>query len=563
MTLSHELRGHLAGGTLHGALSYAGPGRVVLTGPDRAVRPAVHALSRLARPDLAIALVAGMPAQAGAAALAAVEAAWPGLVPVATALDALLAQAGLPSPGSSIVELTRALEEARGLICLGVLVDIDGWDEELARLAADSNDPRELLAACLAGDSGARLRLPSAWKAVCVGHGIEGPLVGRSLPAEATWDLCRALATVDLPFAVSIAQGFCHAVAQAASVGAFAPAAFAGDGSPLGPLDDPGIAAVALLLSADLLQARPLDSTPPVRGGELDEVYHLATAQQMEPTAEIAPGVTAGELMDEHRRPYAPDVVQRSGVSFSVMDGRSLQTHLFTPAASQTPAPVVVFVHGGGWESGSPAKFLRQAVDWAAAGWVTAAPAYRLVPQVVWPGPLDDVLAVLRFIADHAVELHADVSRVALVGNSAGGHLALMAAIANDSGLTGVEITAVVTISPLTDTQWPALVAEGERLLSRLCGGDAVLRARANPATQVRPGLPPVLTITGARDELTTPAMVADFHAKLDLAGVPNELDVLPDRWHAFEFAPADARLWSERAFAWLTDRFTHVGSAL
>jgi acetyl esterase/lipase len=570
MALSLELRTRLYNQCLMRGLRYAGPGRVALVGDQRNVPAVVAALAGAARADLALAVIAETPDAAGAGALRDVLRAHVGLVDgglvSAELARGAVASATPPSVDADPRLSAEALVEARARAALGMRDDTDlgTWSAELEGAWRDSPDVELVLAVARAGSRRAALWLAELLR----GPGdtrVAGVLTaaGACRPGEDevdpifTWRLCEVLWNVDRLLAEAVVSAFCDAVAGAVARGVFAPERLSAEGHPVGGSDDPGCAAVALLLSSLLPGVEPLDGTPAARGTALDAELYLAGAQRQSPDVELASGVTARALLGEHMRPALPPGVEyRSGVAYGEAEGIPLRMHLFTPPPAAVPAPVVVFVHGGGWSSGNPAKFLRQASDWAAHGWLTASIGYRLVPQTIWPGPLHDVLAVLRYVSDHALELNADVTRVALVGNSAGGHLALMAATRDDLLSTGVQISGVVTVSPLTDTQWEPMIPEGGRLVRRLVGGDESALPDASPVAFVHAGMPPVLTFGGDADELTTAAMLTDYHRRLDELGVVNELHLLPGRFHAFEFAPADSRLWSERAFAWLDERF-------
>lgn len=570
MAISLELRSRLYQQCVLRSLRYAGPGAVTLAGRQSSVPAVVEILSRAQRPDLALALIAGSPAEAGATGLQSVLARHQDLIArgLLRSEPAERAVLGQPAPrrGGRPASSAAALREAKALVALGYGVDedLDAWTEEVTGAALGARDLELALNAALAGCRGARLRLaelvrgPSELRldGVLTAAGVRA-IGGDVVDPLLTWRLCTALWDVDRVLAGAVAEAFCDAVRRAVAQGTFAPEGFSADGTPVGASEDPGTAAVLALLAERLPQDVSLDGTPPARGTELDEAMFLDQPRRMDPLVEVAPGVTAGDLVAEHfRRVDVPDVEFTSGVIYGEAEGHPLRMHVARPKHIDRPAPVVVFVHGGGWSGGNPAKFLRQAVDWAAAGWVAVSIGYRLVPEVVWPGPLDDVLTALRFISAHAEDLGADANRVGLVGNSAGGHLVLMAASSAGLADIGVTVKGVVTIGPLTDTEWPSMIPEGRRIVRQLVGGDETLLADASPAHHVCPGLPPVLTITGDADELTTPAMIGDYHRRLDEAGVPNELHLLPGRLHAFEFNPADSRWWSQRAFDWLGEQF-------
>lgn len=86
------------------------------------------------------------------------------------------------------------------------------------------------------------------------------------------------------------------------------------------------------------------------------------------------------------------------------------------------PAPVLVFIYGGGWNSGrrSLYRFLGRA--YAAKGFTVAIPDYRLHPEVRFPAFVDDAALALRWVADHIADYGGDPARLHLMGHSAGAH---------------------------------------------------------------------------------------------------------------------------------------------
>jgi acetyl esterase/lipase len=100
------------------------------------------------------------------------------------------------------------------------------------------------------------------------------------------------------------------------------------------------------------------------------------------------------------------------------------------PEGSAGPAPVTVVLHGGFWRAAYGIELARPlAADLAAAGWAAVAVEYRRVGAGGgWPATLDDVAAALDALADLPVADRLDLSRVTVIGHSAGGHLAAWAA---------------------------------------------------------------------------------------------------------------------------------------
>ena len=113
--------------------------------------------------------------------------------------------------------------------------------------------------------------------------------------------------------------------------------------------------------------------------------------------------------------------------------------------------PVVVYLHGGGWTIGTVEQFdpiLRQVANATEA--IVVAPEYRLAPEHPFPVPLDDCWTAVRWTAEHAGEFGGDASRLAVMGDSAGGNLsAVCALMARDAG--GPRLAMQVLVYPATD----------------------------------------------------------------------------------------------------------------
>ncbi len=101
---------------------------------------------------------------------------------------------------------------------------------------------------------------------------------------------------------------------------------------------------------------------------------------------------------------------------------------LYGPAWSegQPRAPVIVFFYGGGWDSGSRELYGWAAQALASRGFVVALPDYRLVPEVHFPGFVEDAAAATARVAEVVGPYGGDASRLGVAGHSAGAHLAMM-----------------------------------------------------------------------------------------------------------------------------------------
>ena len=97
--------------------------------------------------------------------------------------------------------------------------------------------------------------------------------------------------------------------------------------------------------------------------------------------------------------------------------------------------PVILFIHGGGWNGGSKKEGLYRTMmlEYAMKGYVVASMEYRFVREAPMPACIEDARCAVRWIKAHAGQLHIDPERIGTYGHSAGGHLSLMLGVAADS----------------------------------------------------------------------------------------------------------------------------------
>ena len=115
-------------------------------------------------------------------------------------------------------------------------------------------------------------------------------------------------------------------------------------------------------------------------------------------------------------------------ITFAKVDGQELKLDLYLPEGKQG-APLVVFVHGGGWSRGNRADMPLG--NMAPAGFAFAGIDYRLSPVARFPAQAHDIKAAIRFLRAKQAEYGYDASRVAIAGSSAGAHLALLVGVTN------------------------------------------------------------------------------------------------------------------------------------
>ena len=129
------------------------------------------------------------------------------------------------------------------------------------------------------------------------------------------------------------------------------------------------------------------------------------------------------------------------------------------PKEAKTPPPVLLFIHGGAWRSGKKEDTASYAIPLAAAGYATASLQYRMLPTHQFPKAIQDVNSAIHWLRTHGPDHGFNGHRMALLGGSAGGHLAMLASYAQDPALGAPEdpagvkerVDAVVNIYGVTD----------------------------------------------------------------------------------------------------------------
>ena len=226
------------------------------------------------------------------------------------------------------------------------------------------------------------------------------------------------------------------------------------------------------------------------------------------------------------------------------------------------PFPVAILIHGGGWGNGNKRgegdiKPLMEPLTQAGFVWFSI--DYRLAPTNPWPACFEDVQASIRWVKTHAGEFKGDSNRIALIGYSAGGHLACHAAVMADDT---TRVQAVVGCAAPTDH-----VADSERRggisksMQALLGSPPELGAESrrrlrefSPINFVKPGLPPFLLLQGTEDKSVPYPQSVNLQARLVEAGVPCELITLTNATHRLaEWKNFDAA-YQNKLVAWLRE---------
>ncbi|GLY14935.1 hypothetical protein Kisp01_19500 [Kineosporia sp. NBRC 101677] len=241
------------------------------------------------------------------------------------------------------------------------------------------------------------------------------------------------------------------------------------------------------------------------------------------------------------------------GAVYGVLDAsRPLVVDLWLPEDVGGPVPLVVFVHGGGWRTGTRDAVGPRFQNWrpgpfarlAQAGFAVASPDYRLSGEATHPAQAEDLAACLDWLHTRAADLNIDTTRTVLWGESAGGHLAALTALTQHRRRGSATVTGCVTWYAPTDLAGlaedhpggafdPRNPSTRESLLLGGAVADRPKQARdASPVTHVGPDAPPFLILHGTDDVLVPAQQSVRLAEALRAAGHDPELRLLPGGNH-------------------------------
>ncbi|HEV2689065.1 MAG TPA: alpha/beta hydrolase [Bryobacteraceae bacterium] len=232
---------------------------------------------------------------------------------------------------------------------------------------------------------------------------------------------------------------------------------------------------------------------------------------------------------------------------------------LQSPAPALKNRPGVIVIHGGGWVEGDKESMVeRFCVPFIQHDFVVANVEYRLTKAATAPAAVSDVLRAADWFQRHATDLKVDPNQILVMGDSAGGHLALMVAMTPASADLGPtsKIAGVIDFYGITDVadqlegphRQPYAAAWIPEQPERMD-----LARRLSPIAYVRRGLPPVLAIHGDADTVVPYDQSVRLAKALKSAGSDAELITVAGANHGFEPAEMN-KLWPQ-IFKWLKKR--------
>lgn len=233
----------------------------------------------------------------------------------------------------------------------------------------------------------------------------------------------------------------------------------------------------------------------------------------------------------------APSMYQSrswEGVTYVERGKTALKMDIIAPTDMEGPRPAVVMVHGGAWTFGER-KWMRASADFLASmGFVAATIDYRLMPTgATYSDQVRDCLAAIKFLRKNAATYGVNPDRIAIGGDSAGGHLALLAGLTKDTSVyqddshPGVSTDVCAIVNIYGPTNMLALYQSAPWMIrpdiERFIGGTPAAAPEkwreASPVSHVRADAPPVLILHGDGDAIVSYSQAVELEQAIHKAG--------------------------------------------
>ncbi len=263
--------------------------------------------------------------------------------------------------------------------------------------------------------------------------------------------------------------------------------------------------------------------------------------------------------------------LDEKGIEFARPGGKALFLDLHVPDGPG-PFPAAILVHGGGFDEGTRSTNVRPLFEpLADAGFAWFSIDYRLAPEFKFPQANEDVNTAIRWVKANAAKYHVDVSKIALIGESAGGFLVNYA---------GTHDTPETRVAAVVDIYGPvdyAKLAQLRRNHPELFNMTSINRHAANgggihffgaeqldetgiaklnalaPIRAVHKGMPPFLCIHGTKDDQVVYEQSTAMCEAMHKVGAPCELITIEGGGHGMGgWRVPEMQHWKAEMIAWL-----------
>jgi acetyl esterase/lipase len=219
------------------------------------------------------------------------------------------------------------------------------------------------------------------------------------------------------------------------------------------------------------------------------------------------------------------------GVAFDTATGLKLDVWTPSGRGANALAPVILFVYGGSWESGSRSEYGFVGSALAALGYITVIADYRKRPAALFPAFMQDQAKALAWIGREATRFGGDPRRIGIVGHSAGAHIALLLAL--DRRYMRAEGVDPSTVKAVAGLSGPYDFFPWDSPISRATFDHWPRPAETQPVNYARPDAPPTFLAHGLADTTVKPANTTTLAAVLRRAGASVTLRTYDGVGHA------------------------------
>ena len=240
----------------------------------------------------------------------------------------------------------------------------------------------------------------------------------------------------------------------------------------------------------------------------------------------------------EKNPPVPEEIIEYKDLIYKEVQDRSLKLDIYHLRDLKEARPVLVFIHGGAWKKGKKEDYRRYLVDFAKRGYVTATIQYSLLKEAKYPTAVNDVKCAISWIKENAKKYLIDPDKIAVIGGSAGGHLAMMTGYSHDSSNFendcchsnySSKVQAVVNLYGPSDltTKFAREHQFVEDFIGEKYSDNINLYSEASPVTYLSKDDPPTLIFQGTIDELVPFSQADNSVVVKTIAAISNLLPSL------------------------------------